>query len=125
MPQFDHGSFFNQVFWFFFIFLTSYFLLTYFFLPLVCKTLKFRKKKIEFNQKNYIDIKLENFQQQLFLNKTFLTISAHLQTTLKKVNEITLISIDPLKKHLFQKTLFKLNFLNFYTKLISFPQYFK
>ena len=72
MPQFDQGSFLNQVFWFFFFFLNSYFLITYFFLPLICKNLKFRKKKLQVNQNCFHEIQLENLQQQLFLNTTYL-----------------------------------------------------
>nr|YP_010394492.1 ATP synthase F0 subunit 8 [Phytophthora pinifolia]DAZ88539.1 TPA_asm: ATP synthase F0 subunit 8 [Phytophthora pinifolia] len=62
MPQFDQFSFFNQVSWFLFFFFNFYFFITYFFLPKICYNLKFRKKKIIFdnNKKNQINFEKNN-----------------------------------------------------------------
>jgi len=56
MPQFDQFSFFTQVSWFLFLFFSFYFLFIYLYLPKICYNLKFRKKKINFNnlKKNQI-----------------------------------------------------------------------
>lgn len=124
MPQFDQGSFLNQVFWFFFFFLNSYFLITYFFLPLICKNLKFRKKKLQVNQDCFQEIQLENLQQQLFLNTTFYKIGNHFSTLLKNTNENAIDETEPLKKILFSNLKFKINFINFHMNLIAYPKYF-
>lgn len=124
MPQFDQGSFLNQVFWFLLIFLNSYFLITYFFLPLICKNLKFRKKKIKINQSNFSDIQLENLQQQIFLNQTFQQVSNHFNTSLKDINEKSITEIKPLKDKLFESLTFKRNLTDFYINLVSYPKIF-
>lgn len=125
MPQFDQGSFFNQVFWFFFFFLNSYFFLTYFFLPLLCKNLKFRKKKIQANQTYLGDIQLETFQQQLFFNHTFTQMGHHLTTLLKQTNDRAAGQLEPLKTKLFQQLTLPTHFLTFYTTILAYPKWFK
>jgi Plant ATP synthase F0 len=62
MPQFDQFSFFNQVFFFFVFFYSFYFCITYYFLPKICYNIKFRKKKIVFdnNKKNQINFEKNN-----------------------------------------------------------------
>lgn len=124
MPQFDQGSFLNQVFWFFFLFINSYFLITYFFLPLICQNLKFRKKKIQVNQDCFQDIHLENIRQQLFLNTTFSTTGNHFTNLLKKINENAISETKPLKKNLFTNLTLKPTFIHFYMNLVAYPKYF-
>lgn len=46
MPQFDSVTFFNQVFWFFSIFLSFYFIILKGLLPVVTTSLKTRKKLV-------------------------------------------------------------------------------
>ena len=124
MPQFDQGSFFNQVFWFFLFFLNSYFLITYFFLPLICKHLKFRKKKLYYNQNYFGEMQLETFQQQLFFNNTFTKIGNHFTNLLKQTNAIACVKIEPLKTQLFQNLTMKKHFITFYSNFIAYPKYF-
>ncbi|CAM9119137.1 unnamed protein product [Choristocarpus tenellus] len=45
MPQFDHISFFNQVFWLVILFCSFYFCTVWFSLPLLASSLKARRKK--------------------------------------------------------------------------------
>jgi hypothetical protein len=46
MPQFDHITFFNQIFWTLLIFLIFYFYILKNYLPGICLNLKTRKKKL-------------------------------------------------------------------------------
>jgi DNA topoisomerase IA len=46
MPQFDIFSFFSQLFWVFFGFITLYLLLSFYLLPALAVTLKIRKRKL-------------------------------------------------------------------------------
>lgn len=124
MPQFDQGSFFNQVFWFFFFFLNSYFFITYFFLPLICKNLKFRKKKISANQTDFGDMQFETFQQQLFFNHTFMKIGNHLTTVFQQTQDLAGMKIEPLKMKLFQNLTIPTAFITFYTQVMAYPKYF-
>ena len=124
MPQFDQGSFLNQVLWFFLVFINSYFLITYFFLPIISKNLKFRKKKISVNQKNLSDIQLENLQQQIFLNKTFQNISDHYNISLKKIGEESISQIRPLRDKVFNNVTFKNILVDFCAKLTFYPKKF-
>lgn len=124
MPQFDQGSFLNQVFWFFLFFLNSYFLITYFFLPLICKHLKFRKKKLHANQTYLGEMQLETFQQQLFFNDTFTKIGNHFTFLVKQTKDMASIQIEPLKAQLFQNLTMKTPFMKFYTNWMAYPKYF-
>lgn len=124
MPQFDQGSFLNQVFWFFLIFINSYFLITYFFLPIICENLKFRKKKIIKNKINQTDIKLENLQQNLFLNNTFQQLFNHLNFSLNTISSQTVLSIKPLKNQTFLNLKLKENLKTLYINLFAYPKKF-
>lgn len=124
MPQFDQGSFLNQVFWFFLFFINSYFLITYFFLPTICKNLKFRKKKIIHNQYKLAEIQLENFQQQIFLNKSFQQVSDHFNISLKKINDRSISEIKPLKDKLLSNLSLNKNLINFCVNLTFYPKKF-
>jgi F0F1-type ATP synthase membrane subunit b/b' len=48
MPQFDKVTFFNQIFWFLLAFLTFYFVILKFLLPVLAASLKTRKKVMNF-----------------------------------------------------------------------------
>lgn len=71
MPQFDQFSFFTQVSWFLFFFFIFYFLITYFFLPKICYNIKFRIKKINFNQNKKNQINFEKINIILFFNNFY------------------------------------------------------
>lgn len=71
MPQFDQFSFFNQVSWFLFFFFNFYFFITYFFLPKICYNLKFRKKKLIFDNNKKIEINFEKNNIFCFLNNSY------------------------------------------------------
>lgn len=71
MPQFDQFSFFNQVSWFLFFFFNFYFFVTYFFLPKICYNLKFRKKKIIFDNKKKSQINFERNNLIFFFNNLY------------------------------------------------------
>ena len=116
MPQFDQFSFFNQVLWFFFLFFTFYFLISYYFLPTICYNLKFRKKKINFNNKIRNQINFEN--QNLFfffnnLNKDFYLKYEHFIK--KKQNIYFLIQ----KQNLFTNLLINNLFINKITTILN------
>jgi len=124
MPQFDQGSFLNQIFWFFLFFINSYFLITYFFLPIISKNLKFRKKKIINNQSKLSDIQLENLQQQIYLNNSFQKLSDHYNISLKAINKNFLSEIELTKDRLLSKLTFHKNLTNFYINLAFYPKKF-
>ena len=125
MPQFDQGSFLNQVFWFFLIFINSYFLLTYYFLPIICENLKFRKKKIIKNKSNNSEIILENLQQNNFLNESFKNIFGNLYYSINSVSSKTLNPVKGLKENIFKKVKLKNDLKNFYVCLLSYNKIVK
>lgn len=87
MPQFDQFSFFNQVSWFFFFFFNFYFFITYFFLPKICYNIKFRKKKIAFdnNKKNQIHFEKNNII--FFLNNSYKIFCSNFESfIIKKIS---------------------------------------
>ena len=124
MPQFDQSSFLNQVFWFFLVFINSYFFITYFFLPLISKNLKFRKKKIISNNNNLSEIQLEKYNQFLFYNNTFQNISFFFNNSLKDLNTILLNQKLPLKNKIYKKMDFHKSIINFYSNLAFYPKKF-
>lgn len=124
MPQFDQGSFLNQVFWFFLVFLNSYFFITYFFLPLISKNLKFRKKKIITNNNNLVNIEFENIKQHIFYNDTFQNVSNYLNTSLKKINENLFNEVKPLKKNVYNNITFQNDIIKFYVNYSFYPKKF-
>nr|YP_009547915.1 ATP synthase F0 subunit 8 [Bremia lactucae]AZL92967.1 ATP synthase F0 subunit 8 [Bremia lactucae] len=71
MPQFDQFSFFNQVSWSLFFFFNFYFFVTYFFLPKICYNLKFRKKKIVFDNQKKNQINFEKNDIIIFFNNSY------------------------------------------------------
>ena len=79
MPQFDQFSFFNQVSWFLFFFLNFYFFITYFFLPKICYNIKFRKKKIIFDNKKKNQINFEKNNIIFFLNNSYKTFCSNFE----------------------------------------------
>lgn len=84
MPQFDQFSFFNQVSWFFFFFLNFYFFITYFFLPKIGYNLKFRKKKIIFDNKKKNQINFEKNNIIFFLNNSYKTFCFNFELFITK-----------------------------------------
>lgn len=124
MPQFDQFSFLNQVFWLFIVFLNVYFLITYYFLPILSSNLKFRKKKILKNDKKIFNIYFEKSQQYLFLNKIFQDIISHSDSYINKIRNTNLSIIYSLKQNLLKKFNFKKNLINFYVKLNTYPTRF-
>ena len=88
MPQFDQFSFFNQVSWFFFFFLIFYFCTTYFFLPKICYSIKFRKKKILNNKKKNKQINFEKINIIFFFNNFYKNFSLNFNNFLLKKKTI-------------------------------------
>jgi hypothetical protein len=84
MPQFDQFSFFNQVSWFLFLFLNFYFFITYFFLPKICYNIKFRKKKIIFDNKKKNQINFEKNNIIFFLNNSYKTFCSNFELFVTK-----------------------------------------
>ena len=84
MPQFDQFSFLNQVFWFFIFFLSFYFYITYFFLPEICFNLKFRKKKIIFDNKKKNQINFEKNNIYFFFNNSYKFFSSYFESFITK-----------------------------------------
>lgn len=79
MPQFDQFSFLNQVSWFLFLFFNFYFFITYFFLPKICYNLKFRKKKIIFDNKKKNQINFEKNNIIFFFNNSYKTFCSNFE----------------------------------------------
>lgn len=86
MPQFDQFSFFNQVYWFLFIFFNFYFFVTYFFLPRIVSQMKLRKKKIQQNYNYNNLIFFEKNNKQLQLSQYYFSLYQQLNTHLNDVN---------------------------------------
>jgi len=124
MPQFDQGSFLNQVFWFFVIFINSYFFITYFFLPLISKNLKFRKKKIFINNNNLSEINIEKYNQYSYYNNIFQNISFFFNNSLKDLNTNLLEQKKPIKNKLYSNLNFHKSIINFYSNLTFYPKKF-
>lgn len=125
MPQFDIGSFFNQVVFFFTFFFFCYFLTTYFFVPFICKSLKFRKKKITSLQTYFIGIQIENWKQQLFLNRKIYQVVNNFQTTFHNTwNQVT-TEIVPIQREALNKMNLKDPYLKFNTQCYVYPRYFQ
>lgn len=125
MPQFDQGSFLNQVIWFLILFLNSYFLITYFFLPIICENLKFRKKKIIENTLNNLDIIIENLQQNNFLNNSFKDIFNNLNHLINTIRNKIILFIIPFKGDSFKNIKLKKNLKDFYMILLSYKNIIK
>ena len=113
MPQFDQFSFFNQVSWFLFFFFNFYFLITYFFLPIICYNLKFRKKKILFNLKKKNQINFEKNNLIFFFNNSYKTFCSNFELfiikklSIYKKNEKIKIKETPILNFLLKN---KINF---------------
>nr|YP_010508076.1 ATP synthase F0 subunit 8 [Phytophthora gonapodyides]UXG56416.1 ATP synthase F0 subunit 8 [Phytophthora gonapodyides] len=84
MPQFDQFSFFNQVSWFLFFFFNFYFFITYFFLPKICYNLKFRKKKIIFDNKKKNQINFEKNNIIFYFNNSYKTFCSNFELFITK-----------------------------------------
>lgn len=84
MPQFDQFSFLNQVSWFLFLFFNFYFFITYFFLPKICYNLKFRKKKIIFDNKKKNQINFEKNNIIFCFNNSYKTFCSNFELFIVK-----------------------------------------
>nr|UQT68348.1 ATP synthase F0 subunit 8 [Nothophytophthora sp.] len=113
MPQFDQFSFFNQVSWFLFFFFNFYFFITYFFLPKICYNIKFRKKKIIFDNNKQNVLNLEKNNNIIFKDYSFKTFFSFLelykvqQLSLYKKNQNIKIQETPILNHILKE---KINF---------------
>nr|UXG56149.1 ATP synthase F0 subunit 8 [Phytophthora colocasiae] len=120
MPQFDQFSFFNQVTWFLFFFFNFYFFVTYFFLPKICYNLKFRKKKIIFENKKKNQINFEKNNIIFFFNNSYKTFCSNFELFINKKNQEIKIQETPIFNTLLKQ---KINiFLN--QKFLLFKKIF-
>lgn len=109
MPQFDQFSFFNQVSWSLFFFFTFYFFVTYFFLPKVCYNLKFRKKKIIFDNKKKNQISFEKNNIIFFFNSSYKIFCSKFELFFNKklsiynINQKKVIQKEPIFDNLLKK----------------------
>lgn len=117
MPQFDSGSFFNQIFWLFFIFLNFYFFITYFFLPFLCENLKFRKKKLLENTSvsNLLNLESDNqvSLKSSTIQKAYLNCESVIKTILTDISQ----TLQPQKYKIFESFNSKNVLKNFYILL--------
>ena len=84
MPQFDQFSFFNQVSWFLFFFFNFYFFITYFFLPKICYNLKFRKKKLIFDNEKKKQINFEKNNIFFLFNNSYKIFCSNFELFINK-----------------------------------------
>lgn len=68
----------------FFFFLNFYFFITYFFLPKICYNIKFRKKKIIFDNKKKNQIDFEKNNIIFFLNNSYKTFCSNFELFISK-----------------------------------------
>lgn len=92
MPQFDQFSFFNQVSYFIIFFLSFYFLITYYFLPKICYSIKFRRKKINFDKIKSSQILFEKNNSFIFFNQSYKKFSNKFEQFFFKKSSIYTIS---------------------------------
>jgi hypothetical protein len=108
MQQFDKFSFFNRFTYFIFIFLSFYFLITYYFLPKICYSIKFRKKKIDFDKRNTNQILFEKNNSFLFFNNSYNEFSKQIeQFYLKKIVIYTQTQVEKTKELPIVNNIFK------------------
>lgn len=99
MPQFDQFSFFNQVSYFIIFFLSFYFLITYYFLPKICYSIKFRRKKINFDKIKSNQILFEKNNSFIFFNQSYKIFSNNFeQFFLKKLSIYTISQIESIEQ---------------------------
>lgn len=111
MPQFDLVTFFNQVFWFFFGFFCFYFVTVYFFLPILCENLKYRKKKLENNVLFFKETGSEYLSQYAVVNSIFDKNGDFFNKSITDVSKICTDAAVPLiKQNLYSSFSFN-NFL--------------
>ena len=114
MPQFDQFSFFNQVFWFFIFFLSFYYVVSYYLLPIICYQIKFRKKKIikDNTKKNQIYFEKNNIS--FFYNNSYQFFYNNFELFFnKKINiynkqEKNVLNQKPLINKLLQQNVYNL-----------------
>lgn len=96
MPQFDQFSFLNQVSYFIIFFLSFYFLITYYFLPKICYSIKFRKKKIDSDKKKSNQILFEKNNSFFFFNQSYKTFSNQFEQFL--ITKLSIYTITQIEK---------------------------
>jgi hypothetical protein len=108
MQQLVQFSFFNQFYYFIFFFLYFYFLITYYFLPKICYSIKFRKKKIDFDKRNTNQILFEKNNSFLFFNNSYNEFSKQFeQFYLKKIVIYTQTQVEKTKELPIVNNIFK------------------
>lgn len=108
MPQFDQFSFYNQVTWSLFFFVSFYFFMTYFFLPKLAFNIKFRKKKIVVNNKRTNQIDFEKKNILFFFNDSYKTFCSNFEIFLfKKTSLYQINQGNKIKEIPFVRTLLK------------------
>ena len=101
MPQFDKFSFFNQVFFVLFFFFTFYFFISYYFLPNLTYGIKFRKKKIIYNNKNKNILNFEYQNILIVINNLYKDFYLNFEYFIKKKNNIYIIKEEKKIKNKF------------------------
>nr|YP_011017746.1 ATP synthase F0 subunit 8 [Heterosiphonia pulchra]WQF69569.1 ATP synthase F0 subunit 8 [Heterosiphonia pulchra] len=105
MPQLDRIIIFPQIFWFFLILICFYAFLSHIFLPKFLKSIKLRKKIIDFNNEAFIHTENKNKEiQLLLLNK--------LKINLKNLENCIFFDCKQLNLSVFDKKLIKPSKLN-------------
>lgn len=125
MPQFDQSSFLNQVFWLFFFLSNFYLVITFFFLPTLCKILKFRKKKVFQNQIDLNTLSLEHYSQNIIKVDIMKQNLLYWDETLKDVSGKTSNILTSIQTQLITNLNIQNYLPNFWIKMVSFPKYFK
>lgn len=86
MPQLDYTLLFNQIFWLFLIFISSYIVIIYLFLPVLLKVFKSRKQILGQHQKNTAYINEHQKNTDIFYNKAFFKCNNLLKNALINFN---------------------------------------
>nr|YP_009944495.1 ATP synthase F0 subunit 8 [Osmundea sinicola]QFR99789.1 ATP synthase F0 subunit 8 [Osmundea sinicola] len=136
MPQLDNLIILSQIFWLILIFSIFYFIVTYYFLPKILKSIKVRKYFLEYNiylnfrltkkiteeRKKLMDVLFKNFSdiKYLIFNKIFITNLNLKQDFLKqKYTKLTNFILIASMKSISYCNLSLLNSLKFYPLFLN------
>lgn len=125
MPQFDQSSFLNQVFWLFFFLTDFYMVIVYWWLPISCTILKFRKKKIYQNQIDLTALSLEHCSQNLFGVKISQQNLLHSDEILKQISKKTIDITTFIQNKWVLNSSIQNCLSNFWINMSSYPKHFK
>ena len=125
MPQFDQFSFLNQVFWILVVFSNFYFFVSYFLLPKISKIIKYRLKKVKFDEIINNNLSLEKFQLLEQLNTTYNKIFQVFELNFIEKKEKYLIKFKLYNKDILNKLSFIKNIHKFNTTTALFFNNFK